>query len=62
MRLCTSEHEREYGFTEVGSLAVGGLYRKVTDPVLRTHVLRVWRISLGDSLGEVARMVDYSQE
>jgi transposase len=38
------------------------LYRKATDPVLRTHLLMVWRISLGDSLGEVARMVGYSQK
>src|SRR4051794_7178777 len=38
------------------------LYRKATDPVLRTHLLMVWRISLGDSVGEVARMVGYSQK
>ena len=38
------------------------LYRKATDPVLRTHLLRVWRISLGESVDEVARMVGYSQK
>lgn len=36
------------------------LYRKATDPVLRTHLLMVWRMSLGEPLGEVARMVGYS--
>ena len=39
-----------------------GFYRKATDPVLRTHLLMVWRMSLGDSVGEVARMVGYSQK
>jgi transposase len=39
-----------------------GLYRKATDPVLRSHLLMVWRMSLGDSVGEVARMVGYSQK
>ena len=38
------------------------LYRKASDPVLRTHLLMVWRISLGDSVGEVAQMVGYSQK
>ena len=38
------------------------LYRKATDPVLRTHLLMVWRVSLGDSLGEVAEMVGYSKK
>ena len=38
------------------------LYRKAVDPVLRTHLLMVWRMSLGDSVGEVARMVGYSQK
>jgi transposase len=38
------------------------LYRKATDPVLRTHLLMVWRMSLGESLGEVARMVGYSEK
>ena len=36
------------------------LYRKATDPVLRTHLLMVWRVSLGEPVGEVARMVGYS--
>ena len=38
------------------------LYRKATDPVLRTHLLMVWRISLGESVDEVARMVGYSRK
>ena len=38
------------------------LYRNATDPVLRTHLLMVWRMSLGDPLGEVARMVGYSKK
>jgi hypothetical protein len=36
------------------------LYRKATDPVLRTPLLMMWRLSLGEPLGEVARMVGYS--
>jgi transposase len=39
-----------------------GLYRKASDPVLRTHLLMVWRISLGDSIREVAGMVGYSEK
>ena len=38
------------------------LYRKATDPVLRTHLLMVWRMSLGEPLGEVAKMVGYSEK
>jgi transposase len=38
------------------------LYRKASDPVLRTHLLMLWRISLGDSVGEVAEMVGYSKK
>jgi len=38
------------------------LYRKAADPVLRTHLLMVWRMSVGDSLGEVAEMVGYSRK
>jgi transposase len=38
------------------------LYRKASDPVLRTHLLMIWRMSLGDSIGEVARMVGYSRK
>ena len=38
------------------------LYRKAADPVLRTHLLMVWRMSLGDSVGEVAGMVGYSEK
>jgi transposase len=47
---------------ESESSRLEGLYRKASDPVLRTHLLMIWRISLGDSLGEVARMVGYSQK
>jgi transposase len=39
-----------------------GLYRKASDPVLRTRLLMVWRIWLGDSIREVARTVGYSQK
>ena len=38
------------------------LYRKASDPVLRTHLLMVWRMSLGDSVGVVAEMVGYSKK
>ena len=38
------------------------LYRKASDPVLRTHLLMVWRMSLGESLREVAGVVGYSEK
>jgi transposase len=38
------------------------LYRKAADPVLRTHLLMVWRMSVGDSIREVAEMVGYSEK
>jgi transposase len=38
------------------------LYRKAADPVLRTHLLMVWRMSVGDSVSEVAEMVGYSKK
>jgi hypothetical protein len=47
---------------ESESSRLEGLYRKTADPVLRTHLLMIWRISLGDSLGEVAQMVGYSKK
>ncbi len=47
---------------ESESTQLEGLYRKAVDPVLRTHLLMVWRMSLGDSMREVARMVGYSQK
>jgi transposase len=50
------------GSEESESSRLEGLYRKASDPVLRTHLLMVWRMSLGDSVGEVARMVGYSQK
>jgi transposase len=44
------------------STRLEGLYRKASDPVLRTHLLMVWRMSLGDPIREVARMVGYSEK
>ena len=38
------------------------LYRGATDPVLRTHLLMVWRMSLGDPIRDVAGMVGYSEK
>ena len=51
--------ERDSGESESSRLE--RLYRKASDPVLRTHLLMVWRMSLGDSMREVARMVGYSE-
>ncbi len=50
------------GSEESESARLEGLYRKATDPVLRTHLLMVWRMSLGDRTQEVAAMVGYSQK
>jgi transposase len=36
-------------------------YRKARDPVLRTHLQIVWRLSLGGSTREVAESVGYSE-
>jgi transposase len=47
---------------ESESRRLEGLYRKAADPVLRTHLLMVWRMSVGDSVSEVARMVGYSEK
>jgi dihydrofolate reductase/transposase len=47
---------------ESESSQLEGFYRKASDPVLRTHLLMVWRISLGDSIREVAEMVGYSEK
>jgi transposase len=49
-------------FEESESTRLEGLYRKASDPVLRTHLLMVWRMSLGDPIREVARMVGYSEK
>jgi transposase len=38
------------------------LYRKASDPVLRTHLLMVGRMSVGDSVREVAELVGYSEK
>ena len=45
---------------ESESSRLEGLYRKASDPVLRTHLLMLWRISLGDSIREVTGRVGYS--
>jgi hypothetical protein len=47
---------------ESESTRLEALYRKASDPVLRTHLLMVWRMSLGDPIREVARMVGYSEK
>ncbi len=47
---------------ESESTRLEGLYRKANDPVLRTHLLMVWRMSVGDPIREVARMVGYSEK
>jgi transposase len=44
------------------SVRLEALYRKATDPVLRTHLLMAWRMSLGDSIREVAATVGYSEK
>ena len=44
------------------SARLEALYRKATDPVLRTHLLMAWRMSLGDSIREVAGTVGYSEK
>ena len=54
--------ERGNSSGESESSQLESLYRKASDPVLRTHLLMVWRMSLGDSIREVAGMVGYSQK
>ena len=44
------------------SARLESLYRKATDPVLRSHLLMVWRMSVGDSVRTVAEVVGYSQK
>jgi transposase len=41
---------------ESESSQLESLYRKASDPVLRTHLLMVWRMSVGDSIREVAEI------
>jgi transposase len=55
-----SEKRNTQDSEETESEGLERLYRKATDPVLRTHLLMVWRSSLGEPLEEVARMVGYS--
>lgn len=47
---------------ELESRRLEGLYRAAGDPVPRTHLLMVWRMSLGDSIRDVARVVGYSEK
>jgi transposase len=47
---------------ESESKRLEGLCRKASDPVLRTHLLMVWRMSLGDPIDEVAEAVGYSKK
>jgi transposase len=54
--------EKRNSQEEWESKRLEGLYRKAADPVLRTHLLMVWRMSVGDSVGEVAEMVGYSKK
>jgi transposase len=54
--------EKRNSRQESESSRLEGLYRKASDAVLRTHLLMVWRISEGDSVQEVARMVGYSSK
>jgi hypothetical protein len=54
--------EKRNSQKESESQRLESLYRKAADPVLRTHLLMVWRMSVGDSVGEVAEMVGYSKK
>ncbi len=58
----TSDMNARKDSKELESTRLESLYRKATDPVLRTHLLMVWRISLGDSIRKVAEMVGYSEK
>jgi transposase len=60
--LYTSGMNEKRNSQESESARLEGLYRKASDPVLRTHLLMVWRISLGDSIREVSEMVGYSRK
>jgi transposase len=54
--------EKRNSQKEAESQRLESLYRKAADPVLRTHLLMVWRMSVGDSVGEVAEIVGYSKK
>jgi hypothetical protein len=54
--------DEERNSQELESERLEKLYRKASDPVLRTHLLMIWRRSLGDSIREVAEMVGYSKK
>src|SRR5215213_5370110 len=54
--------EKRNSQEEWESKRLESLYRKAADPVLRTHLLMVWRMSVGDSVGDVTEMVGYSRK
>jgi transposase len=57
-----SMSEKRNSQEKTESQRLESLYRKAADPVLRTHLLMVWRMSVGDSVGAVAEMVGYSKK
>jgi transposase len=72
-RRCRSSHtesgyillsmsEKRNSSEQSESRRLESLYRKASDPVLRTHLLMVWRMLVGDSIREVAEMVGYSEK
>lgn len=56
----SEEHDGSSPQEESESSRLERLYRKAHDPVLRSHLQMLWRLSSGDSIGEVARSVGYS--
>jgi transposase len=62
IRMYTSDMNAREDSKGLESARLEGLYRKATDPVLCTHLLMVWRMSIGDSMREVAEMVGYSEK
>jgi hypothetical protein len=53
-------NRRHNSSEESKSSRLEGLYREASDSVLRVHLQIDWRISPGDSVGEMARMVSDS--
>jgi transposase len=58
----TSGMKEKRGTHTAESIRLEGLYRKATDPVLRSHLLMVWRVSVGDPIRKVAEVVGYSEK
>lgn len=58
------EHERDTKLAGgVGAFAVGGsVAQGPVDPVLRTRLVTVWRMPLGEPLGQAAGMAGYSEK